>query len=80
MPDVIKPFEYLDNGALVLAAYPLATILQGSYEGTLCLCLYRSEYVVWMADEKRNAFWGHYFQSDIIEAVNFYKERTNHAV
>ncbi len=68
---MIKPFEYLDNGSLVLASQPVK-----ASDTHICLCIYNSEYVVWTVDAERNAHWGHYFQSSIIEAVKFYQEKT----
>lgn len=61
--------ETLRNGAIVLAHRP-----KPSCAGAV-LCDWRGEYVTWCIDREGNAFWGHYFQKDLVKAAQDFVDR-----
>ena len=70
----IKQNEILPNGAKVLdfAIRPDRTIVLAQWEKYLPE--EQKEYITWALDEKKNAYWGHYF-SDFNEAYDDFKGR-----
>ena len=57
----------LNNGAQVLAH---------TADNSVVLAHFRNEYVTWCVDPDGNAYWGHYFDQDIIAATDDFIERT----
>ena len=58
----------LNNGAEVLA-----------YEDWVVLAKFNGKYVTWIANENGDAFWGHYFNDDIVNATKDFEKRVKNA-
>lgn len=66
----------LRNGALVLQSAPYP----GHPSGVLVLCLSRDEFVTWAVNPTDlEAYWGHYFGSDLGSALADFTARTEGA-
>lgn len=62
-----KPDDHrrLNNGAFIL-----------KQKGDKVLCDWNEQYVVWTVDKDGNAYWGHYFNRDVVRAVGYFDEVT----
>jgi hypothetical protein len=61
----------LPNGAEILAIDRTAGIVLAFFRD--------SEYVTWGIDRKDNAYWGHYFDGDIVAATKDFEARVKAA-
>ena len=69
---LVKTGEVLPNGAMVLA-YKYNSMAEVHY----VLAVWKdSEYVTWVLDYEKEAFWGHYFPNgDLLGAAKDFTER-----
>ena len=69
----------LDNGARPLAVSQLPT--ESGCQRVIVLADTGHDFVTWEArvreDGGTDCYWGHYFQSDLLSAVDDYKRRIN---
>ena len=58
--------QYLKNGARVI-----------EQDGATVLADWNGQYVTWKIDSEGSAYWGHYYNKDLKDALSNYNERRN---